>query len=517
MENGATRYARGAMSGDPSRRDVLAALGAGAASAMLGTLGCGATARSAAKPRTAAVDGEDVRGWLRAAVAQLRADFPSATAHAVIARRTTAAIDLNGRGVVRRQHAAVVLRVDDGKGHVSERATGAVTAESIARLVASLRTAAKATGAADLAFGAPVRSGTTQTAPERTDAGWLELVGALDARAEAQATSRVIYRGVWIDSDDATVWHVAGGAGVPVDREQRLIRTRAGVVLMSWSGTSPMVGQIERGAVGGPDQVVLSEPDLVGAANGALELTTPGAVPAGEVAVLLMPSVVARLAEVAIAPLLTTTAWRRPDLGARAFAGAKLGSPMITIATDPDPARYGGYHFDDEGSPGVTAQLVEGGVLRGPVGDHAGVAAVTGAVAGGGLRPGHSGPIDPAIGHLAWAAGPGKVDPEALVAELDDAWIIDGGSDAHADPIAWNVTIDVARARRVKSGARTGHVHAGVELAASVPALLAATTRLSSTVETFVTRDGGGADARWRSVEVPAIVTRARIAPRRPA
>ena len=44
--------------------------------------------------------------------------------------------------------------------------------------------------------------------------------------------------------------------------------------------------------------------------------------------------------------------------------------------------------------------------------------------------------------------------------------------------------------RRVKSGAETGHVHAGVELAAAVPALLAATTRVSSTLETFVARDG---------------------------
>jgi predicted Zn-dependent protease len=495
---------------------VLAVLGAGAASSVLANLGCGAAAPSVAAQNRTLIDGEDVRAWLRAAVAQLRADYPSASAHAVIARRTTAAIDLHGRGVVRRQHAAVVLRVDDGKGHVSERATSAVTADAIAKLVASLR-APKATGAADVAFGAPVRSGTSQTAPERTDAGWLELVSALDGRAEAKATSRVIYRGVWIDSDDAMVWHVGAGtdAGTVVDREQRLIRTRSGVVMMSWSGTQPMVGQVERGAVGGPDKVDVSDDDIARAALGALELTTPGAVPAGDVAVLLMPSVVARLADAALAPVLTTAAWRRPDLGARAFAGAAVGSAAISIATDPDPGRYGGYHFDDEGTPCGRALLIEAGVLRGPVADRTGAA--SGVVGGAGLRPGHSGPAAPAIGHLAWAPGPGTAAPDVLETELDDAWIIDGGSDAHVDPITWTVTIEVARARRVRSGARTGHVHAGVELAAAVPALLAATTRVSSTVETFVARDGGGADARWRSLEVPAIVTRAHIGPRRPA
>lgn len=518
----------------PTRRDVLAVLGAGAAGAALAALGCGGTGtRRPRAPKAAALDTGDVRTLLRAAVEQLRVEFPIVAAHAVIARRTTAAIDLHGRGVVRRQHAAVVLRVDDGRGHVTERATGSVTADAIAALVAGLRTT-KVTTAPAIEFGAPARFG-TETSPERTDAGWLDLVEALDGRAAAHATSRVIYRAAWLDTDDATVWHVGASAagadagagrsmtrgqtGGAFDREQRLIRSRAGVALMSWSGTAPMVGEIERGAVGGPDQVALSDADVEGAARGALELTTPGTVPTGEVAVVLMPSVVARLAEVAIAPMFTTAAWRRPDLRARALAGTRIGADAITIAADPDPTRYGGFHFDDEGATGATARIIDGGVVRAPVGDRAGVAAVTGAFAGHGLRPGHAGPVEAAIGHLAWAPGAGTADPDALVGDLEAAWIIDGGGAAHVDPVAWTATIEVARARKVAAGAVTGHVFADCELTCDVPALLAATTRVSSTVETFVRRDGDGtgADARWRSVEVPAIATRARIAPRRGA
>jgi hypothetical protein len=486
-----------------SRRDVLAGLGAGAASAVLATtFGCGGRSGAVDRPRTEPIAGDDVRAWLRRAVEQLRTEFAIASAHAVIARRTTAAIDLYGRGVVRRQYATVVLRGEDGKGGVVERATGAVSRDAITKLVAAMRSSTGAGAGKRIAFPAPQRHGTNQTAPERTDAGWLDQVEALDGRAEARSTSRVIYRGAWIDADDATVWHVGAGSGGPVDREQRLLRCRAGVVLMSWSGTAPMVGQIERGAVGGPDQVVLSDADLAGAATGALELTTPGAVPAGDVTVLLMPSVVARLAEVAIAPVMTAAAWRRPDLGARVLAGDKVGATAITIRAEPDPTRYGGYHFDDEGRPGAIAPVIEAGVLRGPI--------------AAGLRPGHGGPVEPAIGHLAWSPDPAAVDPETMVTELDDAWIVDGAGVGHVDPISWTATIEVGRARKVKSGATTGHVFAGVELTANVPALLAAVTRVASTVETFVARDGG-ADARWRSAEVPAIVTRARIAPRRSA
>jgi microcin-processing metallopeptidase PmbA/TldD-like protein len=502
----------------PTRREVLAVLGAGAAGAALASLslGCGpSTGRGPRAPKAAAAGGADVRTLLRAAVEQLRVEFPIVAAHAVIARRTTAAIDLHGRGVVRRQHAAVVLRVDDGRGHATERATGSVTADAIAALVAGLRTT-KIGAAPSIKFGTPARFD-TETSAERTDAGWLDLVEALDGRAAAHATSRVIYRAAWLDTDDATVWHVgAAQTGGAFDREQRLIRSRAGVVLMSWSGTAPMVGEIERGAVGGPDQVALSDADVEGAAKGALELTTPGTVPAGDVAVVLMPSVVARLAEVAIAPVLTTAAWGRPDLRARSLAGTRIGADAITIAADPDPTRYGGFHFDDEGATGAAARVIDAGVLRGPVGDRAGAAAVTGAFAGHGLRPGHAGPVEPAIGHLAWAPGAGTADPDALVGDLDAAWIIDGGGAAHVDPIGWTATIAVSRARKVAAGAVTGHVFADCELTCDVPALLAATTRVSSTVETFVRRDGGGADARWRSVEVPAIATRARITPRRP-
>jgi len=500
---------------DWNRRELLAGLGVGAASTLLATLGCGAPASSARRAGALDIVGTDVRGWLRQAVEQLRTEFPVASAQAVVGHRVAAAIDLRGRGVVRGRRAAVVLRVEDRSGHVVERATGELSAEAVSRMVSSLRRTT--TAGRDVGLGEVERHGPgAKEITGYTDPAWLELVSKLSALADPVATSRVVYRGAWLESDDLTIWQAASGPHVAHVREQRLVRSRGGLVLMSWSGTLPMVGQIERGAVGGPDRVVLSARDVAAVGRGALELTTPGTVPAGAATVLLMPSVVARLAGVAIAPILTTAAWRRADLAARTLVGQTIGSRAITVSTDPDPARYGGYYFDDEGASGTAAALIDAGVLRAPVGDRRGVAAVASAIPGAGLRPGHTGVARPAIGHLAWAPGTVTATPERLVEDLTDAWIVDDAGGGHVEPAAWSATIEIGRARRVKRGAETGHVHAGVELTASIPELLAAATAVSSTVETFVERSGDGADVHWRSLEVPAIVTRATLAPRRP-
>jgi hypothetical protein len=486
---------------DWTRRDVLAGLGVGAAATLVATLGsgCGGPARSARGGGRRAQDVVDVRGLLHRAVERLRGTFAAVRAHAVVASRVTAALDLRGRGVVRARHAAVVFRLEDATGRVVERALAELSEDAIDALVKDLVPGKPAVRSID--FGTPRKDGPVGGAARvLEDADWLAVPVKLVTEGEKVSNSRVVYRGAWVDTDDATIWHVAAAEGArAVDREQRLVRSRAGLLMVSWSGTSPTIGQVERGAVGGPERVVVSDDDLNRVADGALELTTPGSVPAGPAVVVLRPDVVARIADVAIGDLMTTAAWRRRDLAARAALGTKLAAAAVTVTSDPDPARYGGYHFDDEGVAAVAAPLIEAGVLRGPV--------------GAGLRPGHTGAVRPRIGHLAWA--PGTVAEDDLIDDLAEAWVIEQAGDAHVDPAAWTVTIEAGRARRVKNGARTGHVYADVELTAELPALLAGVTRIGAAVETVIARDGDAADARWRSVAAPAVVSRATLAPRR--
>ena len=491
---------------------MLAGLGVGAAATLVATLGCGGAARSVRGGGRRAKDAVDVRALLHRAVEQLRGQFAAVSAHAVVARRVTAALDLRGRGVVRGRHAAVVFRLEDGTGRVLERAIAELSEDAVDALVKAVIDGKPAARSID--FGTPRKDGPVGDAPrELKDDAWLAVPATLVERGEKVSNSRVVYRGAWVDTDDATIWHVASDATRAIDREQRLVRSRAGLLMVSWSGTSPTIGQVERGAVGGPERVVVSDEDLKSVARGALELTTPGPVPAGSAVVVLRPDVVARIADVAIGGVLTTAAWRRSDLAARGALGTRVAAAGVTVTSDPDPARYGGYHFDDEGVAAAAAPLIEAGVLRAPVGDRRGVAATAGATAGAGLRPGHAGPVHPRIGHLAWA--PGTVAADDLFDDLAEAWVIEAAGDAHVDPATWTVTIEAGRARRIKNGARTGHVYADVELTAEVPALLAGVTRVGATADTVIVRDGDAADARWRSIAAPAVVTRATLAPRR--
>jgi TldD protein len=163
------------------------------------------------------------------------------------------------------------------------------------------------------------------------------------------------------------------------------------------------------------------------------------------------------------------------------------------------PTRYGGYHFDDDGAPAASAAVIEAGVLKSPV--------------GAASRAGHVGPARPEIGHLSWS--PGAATDAALVAGVDDGWVIEDARVARVDPVSWSVAIDAGRARRIKNGATTGHVHADVELSGTVPAILRAISGTSSNTVTIAIRDGDSAAARWRSLDVPWLVTRAELASRR--
>ena len=489
-----------------NRRELLSGLGVGAATTLLTALGCGSTASKVRPGRDVGRTSADVRAWLRGAVEQLRTEYPIASAHAIDATRVTAALDLAGHGVVRAHRAAVVVRVEDERGQIIERAISELTRDAIGRIVVALRRGR--TRGRGLQVGTPRRDGPDRGA-DRSDVGWIDLVDALARRAEALTSSRVLYRGAWYDTDDATVWHVSDG----VDREQRLVRSRAGVVIIAWGGTRPLVGETTRGVAGGPEDVGIADADLDRTAAAALELTTPGVVPSGAAIVILQPSAVARLVDAAIAPLATTPAWARADSPMRTRAGQRIGQAAITLRADPDPRRYGGYYFDDEGVAATPTPLIDGGIVRGPVGDRRGAAALSGATAGAALRPGHTGPARASIGHVAWTGG-GGVSSRQLHESVDDGWIVDDAVAAYLDPATWTVTIAARRARRIHRGARTGHVYADVEVTAPVPALLADVTRVSTDTELFAFRDGDGADAAWRSVEVPAIVTRATLAPR---
>ena len=104
------------------RRELLRALGVAGASTIVAA--CGGRSRVVRqKPQIR----DEVRTWLRDAVAKLAAVYPGVHVLAVSRRRTTAGIDIVGTGITRGRRDGVVLAVrdrDGGQGARRAAATG---------------------------------------------------------------------------------------------------------------------------------------------------------------------------------------------------------------------------------------------------------------------------------------------------------------------------------------------------------------------------------------------------------
>lgn len=481
-----------------NRRELLGALGAGSASALLwafgggalggGALGCGSVARPPSTPER--VSGE-IRTWLRDAVARLAAVFPGVHVLAVSRRRIAAATDVLGAGVARARRDAVVLSVRDAAGRTREQVTSELTQAGIAAAVRAL--AGPGGKRASLSLGAPPP---LPRAPAALDDTALADRAEKIMRLDGKINSRIVYAAALIDIDDAHVWSISPAH----DREQRLVRVRKQALRAAWNGTRPVVTLAERGWLGDTDDQELPQAAVEQATEDALQLMTPGAFADGARTVVLDPPVAASLVDAGVRALLTSSAARRPEVRRRLAASAPLPE-ILTITDDPTaPGAYGGFQFDDEGAPAAPIVLVDAGRPAGVLADRD----------GRGRRPGHAGAVEPAPSHLRLAPG-----PLAHQALRDEGLVLEGAAGAAVDPGTDRVVIAAARAREVKGGALTGRVFADVELCGELSALLGGATGVALEAVSLPYRDEVDGEPRWRSIEAPHLRTRGFVRARR--
>lgn len=466
-----------------NRREVLGGLGIASASTLLWALGCGGPQLAATKVSEAVTDRDEVRAWLRDAVARLRGVFPTVHTLAVERVRSLAASDVLGTGIGYTRRTGVVLTVRDQAGVWREQISSDLSKLGIAAAVRALVGASKTSASVDF--------GPVPRAPELpqpfTDG---ELRNRVEAITRKRVDSRVVYGVSLFDVEDSWVFSIAPGH----DREQRSRRVRQSVLRAAWNGSRPAVGSVERGWIGTlVDPRALGEADAQDATDSALELMTPAAFPDGRHTVLLDPSVTASLLDAGTQALLTTAAARRPEVKRGLTIGATVASPLLTLIDDPTTrGSYGGVEFDDEGEPAGPLTLIDQGRLAAVLGDRAGGSR------GRGLRPGHLGPVDPGITHLKLM--PGTSAYETL---LDDGFVLEGGLTAIVDPGTTRVVIAASRARTVRAGKLTGHVYPDIELIGDLGPLFTSVRGVSSERRRFDLRDERGGEPRWRSVEAP--------------
>jgi len=478
-------YARGVI----DRRELLHAFGIAGASTILSACGGGGrVVKQTPQVR------DEVRTWLRDAVAKLAAVYPVVHALAVSRRRTTAGIDIVGNGIARSRRDGVVLAVRDRDGQWREHVTSELTAVGVAAAVRAL--AGRDPRPARVTFPAPPPKPPAPAIPD--DVALEKRVHAI-TQGDTEMNSRIVYAAALIDIDDATVWSISPQH----DREQRLVHVRKRAIRAAWAGTRPVVAEAVRGWLGNVDDFELGS-KVQEATVAALLLTTPGTFDDQEADVVLDPSVTANLIDSAVRAILTTSAARRPEVMRRLAINTNIAAPLLTLVDDPTvPSAYGGFAFDDEGQVASAQTLIDEGRVVGVLGDGG---------RGRGRRPGHVGPVEAAPSHLRLAAG--TAGWQTL---RGNGFLLEGGQQTVFDPTTDRVVISAARARVLQNGVDTGRVFADVELVGTLASLLTGVAGVAKESDVVSYRDEIDGEPRWRSIEAPYLRTHGVVRMRRRA
>ncbi|HUH02683.1 MAG TPA: metallopeptidase TldD-related protein [Kofleriaceae bacterium] len=487
-----------------SRREVLRALGVGAATPAIGSLlsACGPRARGAVGPRPGARSPADVRAHLRDIVTELGRSYLAPSALATMRTRGGAAVDGNARGADRHPETMLVLRVEGADGR-HEQVTNDLSVDGIERAAAWLRSRAPRDPGARSAelpapreFTMPMTRDPTGLGPN----GWLDEVSELYARGRRVGGSRIVYRGAYLTVDDCHTLHVSRSG----DLLQRVVRARAGLLLVAWTGAAPTADEAGRAGALGLEVMRLEDDALEAAADRALAQLTAREAPEGATDVILDPTLAGLLASDALAPALSAPAWI--DGESRAASERLIGSPAVSLIDDPTlPAGYGAYFFDDEGHIAAPTTLIDNGSIATPMTDAASAAALRVGRTGNARRSSATEPARVYPSNLGFDSGALAMDD--LLAGIDRGLIVEGGLSLRIDPRSWRLVIRAGRARGVLDGKTTGARYGAVELRATLPALLRAVRGVGDRVEWQPRMFGELATAAGG----PALLTRAEV------
>ncbi len=457
-----------------NRRELLRAAGAGTAVALLGSLGCAAPRRPPASLGRDEL--EAVRLGLRDAIAILATRLREPVAYALVRRRVRALVDLAQRDVTDATTIAVVVGGLDGRGAWRERALDRATPARVRQAAQALVDDAPMAGPTAVTIGAPIDDeGSFEIDPEQLATGdWLAQAEVIAKRAEATATSRIVYRAAYVTCDDERSWVVTANA----DRGQRLVRTRIGATAVAWQGNAPIAGTAEVVGGFGPDHARLDDAALARASADALAVHTASAIrPHAAADVVLAPSVVAGILDVA---------WDRVP-----------ADGLAAVTDDPTlPGGFASYFFDDLGAPAAPIALTGPDLRR---------------ASGRARRTAPRWTLSRGPSNLVMALG--AAGPGALEAELDDGFVIDGIVDLRHDGRG-GLAIRATRARRLVKGKRSGESWRDVELRGDAAGILGAIRAIGDRAETFAPLDD---ERPARAIVAPSVLTRIAIVPSRGA
>ncbi|MEM9489339.1 MAG: metallopeptidase TldD-related protein [Myxococcota bacterium] len=372
----------------------------------------------------------------------------------------------------------------------------------------------------------------------------LSRVSELYQSSRRVGGSRIVYRGAYAVVSDRDLLYIAHSDGNSRDLYQRLLWTRAGVLMIAQrmatvgfgdaaggddnddnSGDDeaapatgpaslpmPVLETAERAAAAGLETIEIPLAALDRAAQRALSLVTPTPAPAGETEVLLEPAVTAWIVARCVAPAVRGEHWLSGLSGAAAMRDQPVAAPFVELSDDPGATNgYGSYFFDDAGELAGPAALIRAGRLLGPIAERHTATALGVPLTAHGRRTEQFGPLRALPSYLTLSTSdPTAAAPyEQLVASMKRGLLLEGAIAAHIDLRSWRFSVRVARAHQIVAGKRTGVLYGAVLIRGAVPDLLRAASAVSSEPAPTFAFDQPIA----HSVSAPYLLTRAEVAP----
>lgn len=233
---------------------------------------------------------------------------------------------------------------------------------------------------------------------------------------------------------------------------QRLSRVVSVVIPLAFeNGTVESDVQV-RGGLGGRELLSsLTEEAVRAAAERARSLLGAGRPPAGEMPVLLDPSVAGVFAHESFGHGTEADQFLRDRSYLKARLGSIVGPEALTIVDDGSlPGAWGSLYFDDEGHPGHRTPLVENGRFVGALHDRETAAALHAVPTGNTRRADF---LSRAYVRMTNTfVGPGTWSLEELLQEAKNGVLLEAAQSGIEDPLGGQMQIKVHRGHRIVNG-----------------------------------------------------------------
>lgn len=164
------------------------------------------------------------------------------------------------------------------------------------------------------------------------------------------------------------------------------------------------------------------------------------------------------------------------------YLGKYVAAPGVKLYDSPRlPKAAASYFFDHEGMPAAETRIVEDGILKEPMTDHASASRMGYQRSPNGRRESFDHKIYSRMTNTYFM--PGKDALDKMIASVADGYFVDRATNGMEDPKSWGIQLEALVARRIRDGRLTDEYFSPVIVTGYVPDILQSISMVSSDLE----------------------------------